>query len=108
MKLDNGVVAQLTLPEGKTDAIFWDEDLIGFGLRLRVSSNDQVRGSWVAQYRSKGRTRRVLIGATAKLTPAKARGAAKKTLARVALGEDPQQEKVDQRLKAPHTLRAVA
>jgi integrase len=108
MKLDNGAVARLTLPSGKSDAIFWDEDLIGFGLRLRASGGDKVRRSWVAQYRSKGRTRRVLIGATAKLTPAKARDAARKILAKVALGQDPQEEKAEQRLKAPHTLRAIA
>jgi integrase len=108
MKLDNGTVARLTLPSGKSDAIFWDDDLTGFGLRLRVGSGDKVRRSWVAQYRSKGRTRRVLIGAAAKLTPAEARAAARKILAKVQLGHDPQEEKAQQRLKAPHTLRAVA
>jgi integrase len=61
-----------------------------------------------AQYRAKGRTRRQTIGDYEKLTAEQARTAAKLTLAKVALGEDPQGEKQAQRLSAARTLRSVA
>lgn len=37
MKLDAKTVAKLALPDGKRDAIYFDDDLAGFGLRLRAS-----------------------------------------------------------------------
>jgi integrase len=108
MKLENGTIGKLALPEGKRDVIFWDDALIGFGHRLRDSGGGKVRRSWVVQYRAKGRTRRMLIGTADRLTPAQARAAARKVLAQVALGRDPQGERAQERLKAPLTLRAVA
>jgi integrase len=97
----------LKLPSGKGDAIFFDQDMPGFGLRLRASG-DRVRRSWVAQYRAKGRTRRVLIGSAETLSADQARAAAKKVLAQVTLGSDPQGDKVAARLKLARTLRSVA
>jgi hypothetical protein len=35
MKLDNRTIANLALPEGKSDVIYFADDLPGFGLRLR-------------------------------------------------------------------------
>jgi hypothetical protein len=58
MKLDAKTIVALDLA-GKRDAIFFDEELHGFGLRLRASG-DRVLRSWVAQYRAGGRTRRRL------------------------------------------------
>jgi integrase len=111
VKLENGTIGKLlALPEGKRDVIFWDDELIGFGLRLRSTGTDtaKVRRSYITQYRSKGRTRRLLIGAADRLSPAQARAAARKVLAKVALGEDPQAKRVEERLRAPLTLRSVA
>src|ERR1700719_5339874 len=107
MQLDNKTVAGLALPDGKTDVIFFDDELAGFGLRLRASG-DRVRRSWIAQYRSHGRTRRLNIGAAEKLSAAEARKQAKKELAKVALGGDPQGEKAQARLQAVHTFASVA
>jgi integrase len=107
MQLDNKTVAGLALPDGKTDVIFFDDELAGFGLRLRTSG-DRVRRSWIAQYRSHGRTRRLNIGAAEKLSAAEARKQAKKELAKVALGGDPQGEKAQARLQAVHTFASVA
>jgi integrase len=107
MKLDAKTVAKLELPGGKADAIFFDDELTGFGIRLRASG-DHLRRTWVAQYRAKGRTRRMKIGAVEKLGADEARKAAKKLLAKVELGHDPQGDKVTTRLATARTLRAVA
>jgi hypothetical protein len=69
MKLDARTVAAAALPAGKTDHIEWDDDLPGFGLRLRAGGHR----SWVVQYRAANRTRRATLGAAAKLTPVDAR-----------------------------------
>jgi hypothetical protein len=106
MKITARTVAGLKLPGGKNDAIYFDDDMPGFGLRLRVSGR-QVRRSWVAQYRSFGRTRRVLLGSAEILGAEQARSAAKKVLARVTLGHDPQAEKAARRQKDTHSLRGV-
>jgi integrase len=106
MKINARTIAALKLPRGKNDAIYFDSDIPGFGLRLRVSGA-QVRRSWVAQYRSFGRTRRVLLGSAEILGAEQARAAAKKVLARVTLGHDPQAEKIARRQKDTHSLRSV-
>ena len=96
MKLDAKTIAGLTLPAGKTDVIHFDSALSGFGFRLRTSGTE-VRKSWIAQYRRAGATRRMLLGSAEVLTADQARAAAKKVLAAVALGEDPQAEKTARR-----------
>ena len=52
MKLDERAIARLPLPHGKTDVIYFDDDLAGFGLRLRASGR-RLRRTWVAQYRAR-------------------------------------------------------
>ena len=106
MKLDAKAVAALTL-DGKRDAIHFDDQLPGFGFRLRQGAGGKVLRSWIAQYRRAGATRRVLIGAGDVLSAEQARAAARKILAKVALGEDPQAAKADRRGKDRLTLRAV-
>ena len=106
MKLDAKSVAALKL-DGKTDAIWFDEQLAGFGYRLRLGSGGQLRRSWVVQYRRAGGTRRVLLGSADVLSAAQARPAAQKILAQVALGEDPQADKASRRSADKLTLRSV-
>jgi hypothetical protein len=36
MKLTQKIIDAITLPKGKTEHIEWDDDLAGFGLRLRA------------------------------------------------------------------------
>jgi integrase len=105
MKLDANAIAAINLA-GKRDLIVFDEELPGFGLRLRASG-DRVRRSWIAQYRAHGRTRRMLIGAVEKVAPADARKAAKRILAGVALGGDPQGSKAQGRREAARTVRSA-
>ena len=97
MKLTASAVAALKLPVGKSDHIEWDAELRGFGFRLRPVAAG-VHRSWVAQYRY-GRTRRVLLGSAVVLGAEQARTAAKNTLAKVALGQDPQAERADRRTR---------
>jgi integrase len=108
MKLDAKTVARLTLPSGKTDVIHFDETLSGFGYRLRAGSDGKVRRSWVCQYRRAGRTRRLLLGSAEVLGAEQARAAAKKALAAVATGSDPQADKAMRREREQFTFRAVA
>ena len=52
MNLTVKIVSALTaLPAGKGDHIEWDDELKGFGLRLRLGAGGQVKRNWIAQYR---------------------------------------------------------
>jgi integrase len=105
MRLDAKTVAGLGLPAGKDDHLEWDDELAGFGVRLRASG----RKAWIVQYRPSNsrRTRRVTLGAVEKFTPAEARVAARKLLARVALGHDPQGEREAERARSARTFRSA-
>jgi integrase len=108
LKLNQRTVAGLELPRGKNEVFFWDDDLAGFGLRLRRRTvGGPVRRTWVVQYRARGgRGRRLKIGG-GELTPERARAKATEIRARVALGEDPQADRERERAGAASTLRAV-
>jgi integrase len=104
MKLDRQTTAGLTLPAGKKDVIYFDEALAGFGLRIREGG----ARSWVAQYRSKGRSRRVNLGAFDKLTADQARKLASKHMAEVLMGGDPSQRKAEERKREALSVLSVA
>jgi integrase len=108
MNLNARTVAALRMPTGKTDVIYFDDALPGFGYRLRAGAGNKVLRSWVAQYRRTGGSRRVLLGNAAALSAEQARAAAKKVLAAAALGQDPQADRRERRDKDRHTLRSVA
>jgi integrase len=107
LKLDAKTTAGLTLSKGRDEEICWDAELEGFGYRLRRRSDGGLYRTWVTQYRANGRTRRITVGAAERLTPVEARQAARKILARVELGEDPQAEKEAKRQQAARTVRSV-
>ena len=68
--------------------------LPGFGVRVLASGTR----SYLVQYRNhRGRSRRVSLGRHGTLTPAEARGAARKLLLEAKLGSDPAQERQDAR-----------
>jgi hypothetical protein len=52
-------IRKAKLPSGKTDQLFWDDDILGFGLRLRAGSSR----SWVFQYALGDKQRRLSLGA---------------------------------------------
>src|SRR5262249_13954220 len=105
MKLTSKNVAGLQLPPGKKDVINFDDELAGFGYRIRAGADGKVNRRWIVQYRSRGSTRRLLLGSATVLNAEAARAAAKKALAEVALGGDTQGEKADRR--GGHTRKAV-
>ena len=104
VKITTKTVATAALPAGRDDHVEWDADMPGFGLRLR-SGAGRVRRTFIVQYRAAGRSRRLLLGSADVLGAEQARAAAKKALAQVALGSDPQGAKVEQRSEG--TLRSA-
>jgi integrase len=105
MKLTKKAVEALMLPEGKDDYIVFDQDMPGFGYRLR-KSGDKVSRSWVAQYRHAGQTRRMTLNSI--LSAEQARDEAKKILAKAALGQDPATEKKRRASADRFTFTALA
>jgi integrase len=89
MKLRERDIAALRLPPGKTDALYFDDDVPGFALRLRAGGS----GSWVFQYRVGTKQRRMTFGSIGSITAAKARAQAIKLYAQTKLGRDPVGEK---------------
>jgi integrase len=100
MKLTASAISQLTLPPNIDDKIFFDDELPGFGLRLRRSGDR----SWWVQYGIAGRTRKMRLGSVAELDISKARSTAKTILAQVRLGGDPASEKSHARVRAGETV----
>jgi integrase len=103
MKLTTTAVKALTLPPGASDKTFWDDDIGGFGLRLRAGG----ARNWVVQYDMGGKTRRVTLGSTALLDVGAARAKAKDLLAHTRLGGDPAAEKRAYRARAAETFAAI-
>jgi integrase len=103
MKLTTASIKALELPPGASDKTFWDDDIGGFGLRLREGGSR----NWVVQYDLGRKTRRVTLGSTAVLDLGAARTKAKDLLAHVRLGGDPAAEKRTYRARAAETFAAI-
>ena len=81
-----------------SDAVYWDRDLTGFGVRIRASG----RKTYVVQVRVREKLRWFTIGAHGPLTPDQARVAALEILVLAKKGTDPRKAK-DER-KAPPSM----
>jgi len=103
MKFTVKSIPRLQLPEGKTDHIEWDDDLPGFGIRLRQGGSR----SWVFQYALGQKQRRMSIGSATGIPLVKAREIASELHAKVRLGNDPAGQKVEDRQKAAETFEAI-
>lgn len=57
MKLTKTSVAALAIPPDKSDHFVWDDDLPGFGVRLRGNT-----ARWIVQYRVGPQQRRESLG----------------------------------------------
>jgi integrase len=102
MRLTTATIKTLALPAGVRDKIYFDDDLGGFGLRLREGG----AARWVVQYDLGGKTKRVTFGTSAVLDISTARAKAKDLLASVRLGGDPASEKREARVRAAETFAA--
>jgi integrase len=99
--------ANIDLPEDKRDLIVFDDGLRGFGLRVRRLSGGRIARNWVIQYRASGHARRMIVGDALKITPKQAREKARKLLAAVELGGDPQGDRRQRREADVETLRSI-
>ncbi|MFG1184323.1 tyrosine-type recombinase/integrase [Xanthobacter aminoxidans] len=103
MRFTKPTVAGLQLPAGKSEALFWDDDLPGFGIRLRVGGSR----TWVFQYKLGTKQRRITIGRADVIELNQAKKAATEIHAKVKLGGDPQGAKATARVSASRTLGSV-
>src|SRR5882757_261158 len=115
MKLTVKSVRALHLPKGKSDHLVWDDDIPGFGLRLRAGGSR----NWVFQYALGDKQRRLSLGAataesfsTVKDKDGKIklgiRDQAAQLHAKVKLGQDPAGDKTEARKRASDTFETIA
>jgi len=95
MQLSNRNVAALVRPADKDDVVIWDDDLPGFGVRLRGDKK-----TYLVQYRVGIQQRRESLGDVRKVKLEDARKAARYRFANVELNIDPRAERDRARAKA--------
>jgi integrase len=103
MRLNRETIAALRLAPGKADQIFWDDQVRGFGIRLRAGG----KRTWVCQFEYTGVQRRMTLGSAELFSPDDARKWAREQLANARLGHDPVAQKEAARVAARVTLGAV-
>jgi integrase len=104
MKFTAKIVEALALKKGETERIEWDDEIKGFGIRMRAGGSR----NWVFQYKIGDKHRRMTIGAVSAVTVSKAREHAGTLHAKVKLGDDPAAAKAEGRLRAPETFQPTA
>lgn len=97
VRLTDAFAKHASLPAGKTDHIFWDTDLTGFGLRVRATTQ-----TYIAAYRPAGAgrsvpTKKFKLGSPNVMNASAARQAAKVTLGQAAAGKDPAAERAEEK-----------
>jgi hypothetical protein len=103
MQFTRATVAAMSLPEGKIDFVYWDDDLPCFGLRLRGDTR-----RWIVQYRFGGQSRRESLGDPRKVSLEDARKAAKARFGKLANGIDPGAEKAKAKAEAAEAKLTLA
>ena len=88
LRLTKSTVRTLPIPKEK-NAIYWDEDLGGFGLRI---SPHGTRTYFLQARTKNGRGIKVTLGRASRITAEQAREAARRHLAALDLGRDPAAE----------------
>jgi len=95
--------AELKLPAGITDTVFWDDDISGFGLRVRESGTR----TWIYRYRIGNKQRSITLGSATAVALATARANAGQLEARVRLGGDPALDKETARAASNDLIRSL-
>ena len=103
MRFTKPKIADLALPSGKSELIAFDDNLPGFGIRLRAGG----KRTWIVQYRVGHKQRRLTLGSAAAIGLDQARDQARKTLAKVHLAHDPQADKARLRAQAALTFGSL-
>jgi len=103
VKLNQDTIMSHTLPAGMTDAIFWDSEIKGYGLRVRSGG----KRTFLFSYRAGDKQRKIPIGDAAAMKEAKARKIAMDHAADVRRIGDPAAVKQENRDRAADTFAAL-
>lgn len=116
MKLTVGNTPALELPPGKADHVVWDDEIPGFGVRLRAGGSRV----WVFQFTVGEKQRRMTLGAATpesfktvkdpdgSVVKLGIRDQVAQLHARVRLGQDPAADKAEGRRRATETFESVS
>jgi integrase len=100
MRLTATTIRSLSLPAGTADKVFFDDDVPGFGIRLRAGGSQ----TWLFQYRFGAKHRRMTFGRVSAMSIERARQTARDLYAQVRLGGDPAGDKREARARAAETF----
>lgn len=104
MRLTNTSIASLEIPAGKSQALFFDDEVKGFGIRLSSGGARQ----WFVQYRNQdGVKKRETLGLAGLLSATDARRAAAEKISRAKLGADPHAERKQAKARAAVTIGSL-
>ena len=101
MKLTATTVRTAELPKGKSEAIFFDSEIPGLGLRIRVGGSR----SFIFQYKLGPKHRRMTLGKASPATLTEVRKLAARLYAGCRLGGDPMGQKVQAKRAAAETFK---
>jgi hypothetical protein len=104
MKLTERNTPGLKLETGKSDWIWWDDDITGFGIRVRAGGSR----NWIYRYRIGSKQRSLILGSAKSVPLSLARQNASKLEARVRLGEDPALDRQTAKLEVDNTFGVLA
>lgn len=89
MKITQASAAKAALPASKSEAFFWDDEMPGFGLRIRAGGSR----TYIVQYKLGAKHRRMTLGSVSKVAAEDARKRAKLIFGKVVEGKDPANER---------------
>jgi integrase len=105
MKLTKDNIAGFEVEPGKSERRVMDDDVPGFGLRIRATG----ARTWFISYRDRaGKSCAKMLGPVKKVPLTQARAQAKIDIAKVTLKGDPQEEKKQERDRAAQTFEPIA
>ena len=113
MKLTQAAATDLLsrpIPADKSELRIFDEDLAGFGVRLRRGASGSQQGRWIVQYRVKGKPGQTTenIGTIGTVNAKAARERARGILAQAQLGVDLRDARNETRERSKDTFGIIA